>query len=227
LAELARKACKGRVDLGWLRSTELTLQELNHMARNEKTAWRLFRRAAAEPGNLNVQRQAREQLRGAAAEMLTERDAQKLFPGFRLTGQQVKMKDGHIIDNVLTEMMGSRLQHGVEVKGWNEARWRKALDAWLARQASNTINEEQAVLVKQLQRLLDQLADAAQAPRGSPFLVTTDKLNGPTRFKLLRFLKENAPSALLMHIEEAKILEKTRRLRAALKLPEDLSQGVP
>ena len=71
-----------------------------------------------------MQLQAREQLRGIAVEMLTERNAQKLFPGFRLTGRQVKMKEGHIIDNVLTAMGGSRLQHGVEAKGWNENRWR-------------------------------------------------------------------------------------------------------
>jgi hypothetical protein len=31
---------------------------------------------------------------------------------------------------VLTAMTGSKLQHGVEVKGWNENRWRKALSQW-------------------------------------------------------------------------------------------------
>ena len=29
VAELARKACRGRVDLGWLRTTGLTLEDLN------------------------------------------------------------------------------------------------------------------------------------------------------------------------------------------------------
>ncbi|HYO52171.1 hypothetical protein [Archangium sp.] len=227
VAELAGKACRGRVDLGWLRSTGLTLEDLNFMARNEKTAWRLFRRAAAEPGNFKVQLQAREQLRGIAAEMLTERNTQKLFPGFRLTGRQVKMKVGHIVDNVLTAMVGSKLQHGVEVKGWNEERWRKALDTWLAKQGGTKLNEKQEALVKQLQHMVDQLADAATAPRGPPFLVITDKLSGPTRFKLLRFLDENAPDAVLIYIEEAKILEKTKQLRAALKLSEDLSGGAP
>ncbi len=184
MAELARKACKDSVDLGWLRSTGLTLEDLNTMASNEKTAWRLFRRAAAEPGDFNVQRQAREQLRGIAVEMLTERNAQKLFPGFRLTGRQVKMKEGHIIDNMLTATRGPKLQHGVEVKGWNESRWRKALDAWLARQDGATLNEKQEALAKQLQHMLDQLEDAAKAPRGQPFLVSTDGLSGPTRAKL-------------------------------------------
>ena len=54
VVELARKACRGRVDLGWLRSTGLTLEDLNFMARDKRTPWRLFQRAAAEPGNLNA-----------------------------------------------------------------------------------------------------------------------------------------------------------------------------
>ncbi len=224
---LARKACEGRVDLGWLRSTGLTLEDLNFMARDKRTPWRLFRGAAAEPGNWTQQRRAREQLRGIAGEMLTERNARKLFPGFRMTGRQVKLEGGRIIDHELTSMDGSRLRHGVEVKGWNENRWRKALDAWRAKQGTNKLDEEQEELVKQLQRLLDQLADAAKAPRGSAFLVSTDKLSGPTRFKLISFLEENAPDTLLIQIEEAKILEKTKQLRAALNLPEELSGGVP
>ncbi|PTL84589.1 hypothetical protein [Vitiosangium sp. GDMCC 1.1324] len=227
VAELARKACRGRVDLGWLRSIGLTMDYLNFMARNEKTAWRLFRRAAAEPWNLKVQLQAREQLRGIAVEMLTERNAQKLFPGFRLTGRQVKMKAGHIIDNVLTAMTGSKLQHGVEVKGWNENRWRRALDSWLTQEAGIKLNEQQAALVKQLQHLLNQLADAAKAPHGQPFLVSTDNLSGPTRAKLLDFLFKHSPGTKLIQVEEAQILQQTKQLRAALKLPEDLSGGAP
>jgi hypothetical protein len=227
MAELAEKACRGRVDLGWLRSVGLTTEELNFMARNEKTAWRLFQQAAAEPWNLTAQLRAREQLRGLAVEMLTEHHARKLFPGFRLTGRQVKMTEGHIIDNVLTATRGPRLQHGVEVKGWNDNRWRKVLDAWLARQGGTTLNEKQEALVKQLQHLLDQLADAAKAPRGKPFLVSTDGLSGPTKAKLEAFLLRNARGTPLIHIEEAKILEKTKQLRAALKLPEDLSGGAP
>jgi hypothetical protein len=227
VAELARKVRRGSVDLGWLLSTGLATEELNFMARNEKTAWKLFHQAAAEPWNLTAQLRAREQLRGIAVEMLTERNAQTLFPGFRLTGRQVRMKDGHIIDNVLTATMGPKLQHGVEVKGWNDNRWRKALDAWLARQGGASLNEKQEALVKQLQHLLDQLADAAKAPRGQSFLVSTDGLSGPTRAKLEAFLLRNARGTPLIHIEETKILEKTKQLRAVLKLPEDLSGGAP
>jgi hypothetical protein len=191
------------------------------------TPWKDFQQAAAEPGSLKLQRRVRERLRGIAAEMLTEDNAQQLFRGFRLTGRQVKMEGGHIIDDVLTAMTGSKLQHGVEVKGWNENRWRKALDSWLARQDGTQLNKQQEAPVKQLQHLLDQLADAAKAPRGQPFLVITDKLSGPTMLKLRRFLKESAPNARLIHIEEAKILEETKQLRTAFNLPEDLSGGAP
>jgi hypothetical protein len=224
---LAKKACTGRVDLGWLRSTELATEDLNFMARNKMTPWRLFRRAAAEPGNWIMQRQAREQLRGVAGEMLTERHAQKLFPGFRLTGRQVKLEEGHIIDYELTSMDGLRIQHGVEVKGWNDNRWRKALDAWLSKQGTKKLDKGQEALAKQLQHLLEQLADAAKVPRGKPFLVSTGKLSGPTKAKLETFLLENTRGTLLIQVEEAKMLEKTKQLRAALKLPEDLAGGAP
>ncbi|HEX5745582.1 MAG TPA: hypothetical protein VFZ09_05005 [Archangium sp.] len=227
IVELARKTCKGRVDLGWLRSTGLTTDDLNFMARNEKTAWKLFQKAAAEPWNFVVQRRAREQLRGIAVEMLTERNAQKLFPGFRLTGRQVPLAGGHVIDNEITSMLGLRLQHGVEAKGWNKDRWRMALNAWDARQSAQPINEQQAALADQLQRLIEQLADAAKAPRGKPFLVMTDKLSGPTREKLERFLRRNARGAQVIEIEETQILEQTKQLRAAFNLPEDLSGGAP
>jgi hypothetical protein len=227
VAELTRKASRGRVDLGWLRSTGLTLEDLHFMARNEMTPWRLFRRAAAEPENLKLQLQAREQLRGIAVEMLTERHAQKLFPGYRMTGRQVKLEGGHIIDNELTAMNGLRLRHGVEAKGWNENQWRKSLDVWRAKQAAQKLNEQQEALAKKLQRLLDQLADAANAPRGKPFLISTDELSGPTRDKLKRFLQRHAPGTQLIQVEETKILEKTKQLRAALKLPENLSGGAP
>ncbi|HEX5751404.1 MAG TPA: hypothetical protein VFZ09_34600 [Archangium sp.] len=227
VAKLAGKACRDRVDLGWLRSTGLPLEYLNFLGRNEKTAWKLFQQAAAEPWNLAVQRRAREQLRGIAMEMLTERNAQKLFPGFRLTGRQVPLKGGHVIDNEITAILGSRLQHGVEAKGWNKDRWRMALNAWYAKQGAQPISDQQAALADQLQRLLEQLADAAKAPRGKPFLVITDKLSGPTKAKLQGFLLNHSPSTQVIEVEEARILEQTKQLRAAFKLPEDLSGGAP
>jgi hypothetical protein len=159
--------------------------------------------------------------------MVTESNARKLFPDHRLTGRQVRLDGGRIIDHELTSMDGLRLRHGVEVKGWNDNRWRKALNAWHARHDVAKLDQAQKALVEQLQRLLKQLTDAAKAPRGKPFLVSSDELSGPTRFKLLDFLQENVRGTLLIQIEEAQILEKTKQLRAALKLPEQLSGGAP
>jgi hypothetical protein len=224
---LAKKACEGRVDLGWLRSTGLAIKDLNFMARDKRTPWKLFQDAAAAPGDWTLQRRAREQLRGIAGEMVTESNARKLFPDHRLTGRQVQLDGGRIIDHELTSMDGLRLRHGVEVKGWNDNRWRKALNAWQARHKALSLDEVQKALIEQLQRLLKQLGDAAKAPRGTPFLVSTDGLSGPTRAKLETFLLENAPGTLLIHVDEAKILEKTKQLREALRLPEGMAGGAP
>jgi hypothetical protein len=89
------------------------------------------------------------------------------------------------------------------------------------------LDEAQKALIEQLQRLLKQLGDAAKAPRGTPFLVSTDGLSGPTRARLETFLLENARGTLLIHVDEAKILEKTKQLRAALMLPEGMAGGAP
>ena len=102
-----------------------------------------------------------------------------------------------------------------------------ALNAWDARQGAQPISEQQAALADQLQRLLEQLADAAKAPRGNPFLVITDKLSGPTKEKLERFLRRNARNTQVIEVEETQILEQTKQLRAAFELPEDLSGGAP
>ncbi|WP_309893270.1 hypothetical protein, partial [Archangium sp.] len=227
MGTLARKARMGSVDLGWLRTTGLTAEDLNFMARDKMMPWDHFRQAAAEPGNRTLQLRVRERLRGVAGEILTGRDARKLFPGYRMTGRQVKLEEGHVIDYELTSMDGSSIRCGVEVKGWNENRWRKALDAWHAHQQAKNLDEGQEALVKQLQHLLDQLADAAKAPRGKPFLVSTGRSSGPSKDKLRVFLDKNAPGTQLIQVEEAKMLEKTKQLRAALKLPEELAEGVP
>ncbi|WNG24671.1 hypothetical protein F0U62_12045 [Cystobacter fuscus] len=97
----------------------------------------------------------------------------------------------------------------------------------LGEQGAQAINEQQAALAHQLQHLLEQLADAAKAPRGKPFLVITDKLSGPTKEKLAEFLRRNVRGTQIIEVEEAQILGQTKQLRAALKLPEDLPGGAP
>jgi hypothetical protein len=222
LSVLAQKAATLSVDLGWLRSTTLAPDDFNFLARDKKTAWKLFKRAAEEPGIRKRQLEARALLRGIAGEMVTERAAQQLFPGYRLTGRQVVLEGGTIIDFELIAVDGS-IYHAVEVKGWTGDTWRRALKAWDASQnAAAKLEAEQKRLVAQLQAAIKQLNAAAMAPRGRPFLTASDKLSEPTYGKLQKFLQDNAPGTHLKLVNEAEMLATTKRLRAALNLPETL-----
>ncbi len=222
LSVLAQKASNGKVDLGWLRSTALTAEDFNFLAKEKKTTWQLFKKAAEEPGNRKAQLEARSHLRGIAGELVTERAARKLFPGYRLTGRQVEVEGGSIVDFELVAVDGS-LHHAVEVKGWTVDSWRKALKAWEAsREAMIKLDAEQERLVRQLRGVIKQLDDAARAPRGRPFLTASDKLSEPTYEKLQRFLQDNAPGTQLKLVNEAEMLAVTKRLRAAFNLPERL-----
>jgi hypothetical protein len=222
LGVLARKAATRKVELGWLASTGLTAEDLHFLAKDKMANWRLFQEAAAEPGNLVQQIRARSRLRGVAGEMVTERAAQKLFPGYRLTGRQVTLEGGSIVDFELVAADGS-LRHAVEVKGWTSDTWRRALKAWDASQRTATkLDAEQERLVAQLRGAVKQLNDAAKEPRGKPFLICSDKLKGMAKKKLEAFLAEKAPETQLKQIEEAEMLSATKRLRAAFNLPEQL-----
>jgi hypothetical protein len=210
------------VDLGWLSSTGLTAEDLHFLAKDKMTNWRSFQKAAAEPGNLVEQIRARSRLRGIAGELVTERAAHKLFPGYRITGRQVVLEGGSIVDFELVAVDGS-LHHAVEVKGWTVDTWRKALKAWEAsREAMIKLDAEQERLVRQLRGLIKQMKDAARDPRGKPFLICSDKLNEAAKVKLGNFLRQNAVEAQLSQIGEADMLSTTKRLRAAFNLPEKL-----
>jgi hypothetical protein len=220
LGTLARKASKGTVDLGWLRSTALTAEDLSFLAKDKKTTWQLFKKAAEEPGNWKAQVEARSHLRGIAGELVTERASQRLFPGYRLTGRQVALEGGSIVDFELVAADGS-LHHAVEVKGWTSDTWRRALKAWKASQEAMTkLDAEQEKLVRQLRGVIKQLQDAAREPRGKPFLICSDKLKGKAMEQLGGFLEAEAPATQLKQIEEADMLSTTNRLRAAFNLPE-------
>jgi hypothetical protein len=224
LGTLALKVSKSRVDLAWLRSTGLTGDDLNFLARDEDTPWKLFKKAAAEPGNRDMQLKARRRLRGIAGEMVTERAAQKLFPGYRLKGRQVAMggEEGSVIDFELVAADGS-IHRGVEVKGWTSQTWRDALQAWEAsKKVATKLDAGQGKLMQQLERVSKQLKNAATKPRGDPFLMVSDKLSKKSRNILLDFLEENAGGTQVGLVGEAEMLATTKRLRAAFKLQEQL-----
>jgi hypothetical protein len=222
LSVLARKASMGKVDLEWLSSTTLTADDLNFLAKDKNTPWELFKQAAQEPGNRTVQMRARARLRGIAGELVAGRSTHRLFPGYRLTGRQVAVEGGTIIDFELVAADGS-VRHAVEVKGWTNATWRQALDAWDAARSDPTkLDAHQRLLVKQLRNAIKQLNNAAKGSRGPPILICSDKLKGAAKRGLERLLSDEAPSTQLRHIEEVDMLATTRRLRAAFKLPEEL-----
>jgi hypothetical protein len=147
-----------------------------------------------------------------------------LFPGYRVSGRQVGLADNHIIDFELQALktMEWALRHALEVKGWTADTWRRAMVAWTRARSGARLDPRQEQLVKQLQRLVEQLRDAAKPPRGRPFLVCTDKLSQETYMDLKQFLKENSLEVEIRSIDELKMVATARRLRAALHLPNHL-----
>ncbi|HSP78245.1 MAG TPA: hypothetical protein VLQ93_06930, partial [Myxococcaceae bacterium] len=222
LTVLARKAGKGVLNLRWLGSTKLTAEDLNFLARDEMTPWKTFKDAVEQPGNLNLQLQARRALRGIAGEMETERSAQKLIPGYKVSGRQVTMEDGHIIDFDLEAAADGTVRRALEVKGWTADTWRRALKAWKLDAAGAQLDPRQKQLLRQLKRLVEQLKDAAQAPRGKPFLVITDELDQNIYIELEKLISNNSLEVDVGLIRELEMVATTKRLRAAFNLPEKL-----
>jgi len=81
--------------------------------------------------------------------------------------------------------------------------------------------------VKQLEGVSRQLNDAVRAPRGKPFLVVTDAVKGPLKAKLGRFLSGKAAGVEVKTVAEGDILDASRRLRRAFRLPADLPPPPP
>jgi hypothetical protein len=199
----------------------LTAEELNFLGRDARTPWKTFSEAAEQPGNLKRQLQARAHLRGLAGELVTERSARKLFPGYTVSGRQVHMEDGHILDFELEAADGT-VRRALEVKGWTADTWRRALKAWTLDVAGAKLDSRQEQLLRQLERLVEQLEAAAKAPRGRPFLVCTDKLSQETQRELQRFILLNSLEVEVELMKELEMMAAARRLRAAFNLPEKL-----
>ncbi|KFA88989.1 hypothetical protein [Archangium violaceum] len=230
LTALARKAVRGTLNLRWLGTTGLTAEELNFLGRDAMTPWKTLQEAAEAPGNLKLQLRARTALRGLAGEMVTERSAHRLFPGHKVSGRQVHMQDGHILDFELEAADGT-IRRALEVKGWTADTWRRALKAWTLESAGARLEPRQEQLLRQLKRLVEQLEDAATSPRGKPFLVCTDELSQKTQRELQRFLSRNSVAVDIESMREVEMIATTKRLRAAFNMPEKLpgagTEGAP
>ncbi|HSP80360.1 MAG TPA: hypothetical protein VLQ93_17645, partial [Myxococcaceae bacterium] len=226
LTVLSRKASSNTLNLRWLHSTKLETEDLNFLGRDSMTPWKTFMEAAEQPGNLKLQLQARRHLRGIAGEMVTERSARRLIPGYKLSGRQVLLEDGHIIDFDLEAADGT-VRRALEVKGWTTDTWRRALTAWKLDAAGARLDPRQEQLLRQLERLVEQLEDAAKAPRGRPFLVCTDELSQKTFKELEEFILKNSLDVDVVLVKELEMVATTKRLRAAFNLPEKLPSKEP
>lgn len=236
---LATKLADARsaLDLAWLRTTRLAIDDLDFLACDPKAPWDLLRRAAANPNDRSLQILARTRLRGIAGEMVTARSATKIFPAHHLTNRQVALPAGHIIDYELTATNGTGLRHAVEVKSWTRDVWRNALNTWQKagspmsaedmRIAAAKLPDDEALLMRQLAGLVAQLKDAESTPHGIPFLVVTSGLSVPTSTNLTRFLTKVTPGAEVRLISEEEILATSRRLRTAFGLPMELPGVTP
>jgi hypothetical protein len=218
LAVLGKKAY-GEVlemsDLVWLNRTSLTDETLDFLARDERTAWSVFRRAVTDPTGTNVMRNFRTSARGAAAEMVAAPEAEELGTNVR---RQVPMGSSEID----FEFSIGRRRYGFEVKGWTPDTWEEALDAAIARlNRRPPLTEEQREAVKKIDNMLKQLRDAKDATGSRPYLGLTDKLDKAHLRQLERILEsKQLGDTKIIPLSEDAIKE-----TAAVKIGEAL--GVP
>jgi hypothetical protein len=212
IGELARKAARGKLDLGWLRTTRISVEDLNFLARDSNTSWRLFQRAA-RTGRLNDVIWARARARGAATEMLVEEQAGRLFAGERITGRQVAVP-GAVADLEVTGALGAR--RAAEVKGWTLDVWRRAIGAYEAR-AAGTATAAELRAVDKLDHLVRQLRAMQAAYGRAPYLVHTSAMPRSLAIRLEGILSSELTfSVPTRTISEARILARGRRMRTSM-----------
>ena len=213
---LGNKAADKMLDLAWLRTTQLTDRDLSFLGRNPQTWWKSLRDAAIDPTKEHVI-VAQLAIRGASAEIVVQRTAKELFPGFRITGQQVEVEGG-VMDYRLTATDGLGKQYGAEVKGWTKNTWSEALSGYRARLTGiATKIEEKAA--RKIDGMLRQLKNARTATNNDPFLVISDAIKEKDKLALEALLKAEAPGTQIKTVSEEAILETGRQLRTALGIP--------
>lgn len=188
LRELGKKALAGRdvLDLAWLNGTKITDEALDFLARDKRTPWDLYRRAAQHPSADGVMRAFRTSARGAGAEMVAEGSAAKLGTGVR---RQVPM-GGSEID---FELIVAGVKRGFEVKGWTAETWKKAIDLALQRlkKGAPKLTAEEEKIVKKVDHMLKQLRDIQHTTKMPAYLGVTDALDAEMMKALKRVLEKN------------------------------------
>jgi hypothetical protein len=204
-----------KIDLAWLNSTNISDEALEFLGRDKNTPWDMYQRVALDPTSAEIV-DFRTSARGAGAEMVGQTKAATLGTDVR---RQVKMGSSDIDFDLI--VAGKR--RGLEIKGWTRDTWRDALAAAIKRidKGEAALSKSERDVVKKIDRMAKQLADARLATGENPMLGITDALTAQDKAKLeLIFKDEKLGKVDLVPLSETDIKE-----AAAGKIGEPL--GVP
>lgn len=218
---LGAKALRGpaTLDLAWLRATVekngMSGADLDFLARDPKTPWSLFKRAALDPLDEKAVIAARARARGAAAELLVNKDLSAVVAGQRIGGRQIKLAGGSEIDFMVVSTDGRGVKRGLEIKGFTPETWDDAIGGYnLGKIGPNEPGRKIDVMLKQLR-------DAAAEPHwGKPILGVTDGMKKATRAKLKAIISARVGKGVeIVDLPEKSILATGKRLREGLGVP--------
>lgn len=195
-----------RLDVEWLVTTDLFKQKdarelFDFMARDPKTMWNVFRRAAKDP-NTYVLQKAERGIRGIAGEYLTFLRTKQIKDGIDLIKNPTAKKAMNslkkhgileIVDRqveILSRLGRSEIDftaltnaglHGLEVKTYKKEYWLLILEAWEYRSlygAKKMAKDHPFMVeaVKSLDHMIKQLKNANKLGN-PPFLMTTDGID--------------------------------------------------
>jgi hypothetical protein len=137
--------------------------------------------------------------------MVTQRMAGRLFPGWRVSGRQVRMGTSEL-DFQITATDRTGRTRAVEVKGWTPSTWEDALSAMEQRVAHRAMSEEARRAIRKIEHMLEQLQNAKTAARGAnPYLVVTDALSNAQRSRLQAILQRQIGRVEIHYIPDAEI----------------------
>ncbi|MBU2950203.1 DUF4157 domain-containing protein [Tamlana agarivorans] len=210
---LSKKAAARSVDLTWLRTTTLHIDDLNVLAADPMTPWRLFQRASTGNRGYWVTLWARVKIRGVSGELTGRSALLRQLPGHRVTSAQKRMGNS-IIDY---EVMAGQIQKGMEVKGWTVGVWERALLAFENRANGVALSWRQTRQIEKMDHLIKQINDIRTFTSQTPILAVSDVVRGGIRSRLTAILRtETGGSVRLVTMSETDIVNVGRRLRAAM-----------
>lgn len=217
-ARLAENALGDRpANLVWLSTRRLSPQDLDDLAVNPKTPWKIYYESSLDPTDLSKLKRAQRDLRGHAAEVVAAEEAAagRLAPGYRVTGKHVEAGSSDI-DLELTSTEGLGRKRLAEVKGWTPQTWKRSLDAYRRDPTAASLTEPMDVAgSRSVGKMMTQLGNArAATARGElPLLAVTEKLSRADRAALETLV---AGKAEVVYLPEAAITAVSGRLARSL-----------